>query len=87
MSKRLKLYEVVCRGMASVTLGAHVCHGRAFVVAADPSAAYRVVREYLDAKGVGFDHERELDHVRLVAEVSEYPACGTRLFLAPEAQP
>ena len=70
----MKLYRVVCKGMI-------VSHGSAYVVANDPTEAYKKLRDYLDKKELGFRVDRELDKVVLIADESEYPDCGEQLFL------
>lgn len=71
-----KLYRVTCRGM---THGDQP-HGIAYVVAADPADAYKKVRASLDERNLGFAKERELDKIELLAEVGNYPECGTALY-------
>lgn len=78
MSK--KLYRVSCRGMQGAALGNKVSHGIAYVIAEDPAEAYAKLRTYLDIHDFGFDTDRELEKVELLAEVAEYPDCGIRLF-------
>lgn len=70
----MKLYRVVCKGMI-------VSHGSAYVVATDPTMAYLKLRDYLDKKDLGFRVDRELDRIILIADESEYPDCGEKLFL------
>ena len=67
-----KLYRVTCRGM---TCGDQH-HGIAYVVATDPSEAYKKVRSSLDERKLGFQKDRELDKIELLAEVGNYPECG-----------
>lgn len=71
-----KLYKVTCRGM---TYGDQP-HGIAYVVAANPSEAYKKVRASLNERNLGFQKERELDKIELLAEVGDYPECGTALY-------
>lgn len=79
MSK--KLYRVTCRGMQGAALGNKVSHGVAYVIAEDTAEAYAKLRAYLDMKDFGFDQDRELEKIELLAEVAEYPDCGIRLFV------
>ncbi len=51
------------------------------VVATDPTKAYQIVRKWLDDKKYGFDKDRELDSVELLADDYEYPDTPHRLFL------
>lgn len=67
------LYRVTCVGMTA-------SHGVAYVVARDAAAAYRRVRDDLDARDLGFHKERALDRVELLAEDAPYPGCGRRLY-------
>ena len=78
MSENFKLYEVVLRGMSS---GTGTIYGRSYVVAKDSHRAYQIVREFLDKKDIGFDSDREMKEVGLLAENAEYPNCKTILFL------
>jgi hypothetical protein len=78
MSK--KLYKVTCRGMQGAALGNKVSHGIAYVIAEDPAEAYAKLRTYLDMKDFGFDQDRELEKIELLAEDAGYPDCGSRLF-------
>lgn len=75
----MKLFRVNLRGMKSSYGGP--AYGCSYVVAEDSNAAYLLLREYVDKKDLGFDNERELESVELIAEDSEYPRCGTILFL------
>jgi len=52
-----------------------------YVVAENSDEAYRKVRNFLDSKDWGFREDRELKCVTLIAENTEYPACGTQLFV------
>ncbi|GAF76861.1 unnamed protein product [marine sediment metagenome] len=75
----MKLFRVTCRGMVNVA--GNVAYGVAYVVAKDAGAAYRKLRSYLDEKDLGFDGDRELSMIELLAEDVEYPDCGTCLYL------
>ena len=79
MKETNKLYFVKCKGMTISSTG--TAHGLSYVVAKDSAEAYRKVREYLDDNDLGFDRDRELSSVRLVAEDADYPDCGTKLFM------
>ena len=76
----MKLYLVECRGM-TVAIQGEIVHGKAYVIANDPGAAYDQLREFLDKKDLGFRNQRELLSVTLLAEMGDYPSCGMRLFL------
>jgi len=74
-----KLYRVVLRGMRGGCSG--VSYGVSYVVASDPTEAYNKVREFLDAKDLGFRHERELSQIDLLAEAYQYNNVGCMLYL------
>jgi hypothetical protein len=77
----VKLYLVKCRGMQNSALGSGTGHGTAYVVANDPAEAYQIVFESLRRRDLGFNHDRALDSVQLLAEEGDYPDCGTSLYL------
>ena len=52
-----------------------------YVVAEDPTAAYKKIRKDLDDRDYGFTKDRELRTITLVAETGEYPQCEKRLML------
>lgn len=60
---------------------AGVSYGVSYVVASDPTEAYNKVREFLDAKDLGFRHERELSQIDLLAEAYQYNNVGCMLYL------
>jgi hypothetical protein len=74
----MNLYRVTCRRMSDR-------HGVAYVVAADPGAAYKAMRAALDGQNLGFVHDRELRSVELLATTGFYPSTGTSLYLPTEA--
>lgn len=74
-----KLYKVTCRGMHG-GIGADIAYGVAFVIAENQDEAYQRVKERLDERKLGFDKERELSSVELIAEATEYPKCGHLLY-------
>ncbi|MCK5602954.1 hypothetical protein KAR91_13815 [Candidatus Pacearchaeota archaeon] len=73
MSETSKLYLISLKNMSE--------YNHHYVIANDPTSAYKKVREYLDEKDLCFPHEREMDSVKLMAEEAEYPDCKTRLFI------
>lgn len=79
----MRLYKVTCRGMQN-SIGGQTGYGVAYVVAQNPDRAYRMVRDYLDARSIGFRYERELQSVELLAEAYDYPDCGTILHVESE---
>lgn len=80
MSKPIKLFRVTCRGMHN-SLGSGQTHGIGYVVAENPQRAYECMRKSLDDRKLGFHSERELLTIELIADASEYPACGVTLYL------
>ena len=74
----MKLFKVTTR-FTPTTIG--IDYSQSYVVAEDPNKAYKMVRAFLDKEALGFDHERELKFVELIAEESRYTDIGTRLFL------
>jgi hypothetical protein len=80
----MKLYLVKLRGMRS-EIPSDTKWGESYVVAPDPTEAYRRVREYLADKDIGFSAERELDSITLLAEDVTYPECRVKLYLPKEA--
>lgn len=76
----MKLYRVILRGMTT-SLGSHVTWGISYVIAPNPTDAYEMVRQYLVDNKIGFDHDRELSSIELLADDEEYPDCNIRLYL------
>ena len=56
----MKLYEVVLRGVGK--------YRTSYVVAESTDIAYDIVRKYLDEKDIGFESDRELETITLLAE-------------------
>ncbi len=79
MKKEQKLYRVTLRGMTHNTTG--VVQGIAYVVATNAEEAYQKVRKRLDDKNFGFNEDRELDKVELLASTYEYTDTKTLLYL------
>ena len=69
----MKLYEVVLRGVDK--------YRTSYVVAESTDIAYDIVRKYLDEKDIGFESDRELETITLLAENTDYPACQTNLYI------
>lgn len=76
-----RLYIVRCCGMTVGTGGKDLANGVAYVIAEDAESAYQKVKSNLDERKIGFDREREMDSVTLLAEEGHYPKCAHRLFL------
>lgn len=73
-----KLYKVECRGLKYNSTG--VIHGISYVIAEDPTSAYNKVKKHPDGCDIGFDAERELLSIELIAEDYSYSATRTMLF-------
>lgn len=78
------LFLVKCRGM-QLALGGSSGHGIAYVIADDAGEAYRIVKEDLEKRGLGYDHDRALESVTLLAEESDYTQI-TKLYAASATQ-
>lgn len=75
----MKLFRITLRGMTYSTTG--VIHGVSYVVAEDPTSAYKKVRDSLDTKGLGSRKDRELDKIELIAGSYDYTYNGHILYL------
>lgn len=75
MDETLKLFKVNLAGFCNGP------YGSCMVVSVDPTSAYETVRAYLDENGLGFDKDRVLKSIELVAECADYPDASSRLFL------
>ena len=51
-----------------------------YVIAIHPSEAYNKVRAFLDENKIGFEKDRELKQITLLAENAKYPDCATRII-------
>lgn len=74
-----KLYRVTLRGMTYNSTG--VAYGISYVIAFNPDEAYQKVKKSLDDNDIGFDRERQLDKIELIAENYRYTTTGTFLYL------
>jgi len=81
----MKLYQIRCRGMTYHT-GGQTAHGIAYVVAPDAETAYQTLRKHLNEKNLGFEHERELDEMSMIADSEYYSACPIKLFVHPTTE-
>lgn len=79
----MKLYKVILRGVHGIT---GINYHESFVVATDPTTAYKVIRDFLDIKNIGFVNEREMDRIELIADINQYSECKTMLFLPNEVK-
>lgn len=69
----MKLWKVVLRGVGK--------YRESYVVAENSVVAYSIVRTFLNDNDLGFEHERELDNITLLAENVQYPDCETNLYI------
>lgn len=74
-----KLYRVTLRGMTFSSSGP--TYGTSYVVAKNTDEAYKKVYNFIKEKDLGFDHERGLNMIELLAEDYEYTDTGTILYL------
>lgn len=63
------------------SIAGDVAYGISYVVADGPTEAYNIVRKFIDKEDLGFDSDRVLEKVELIAEAEQYPDCGTMLFI------
>lgn len=68
----MKLYEITLRGLSMP---------RFYVVAADPTEAEVILSKDLKQKDWGFDEDREIKTIELLAEQADYPRCKHRLLI------
>lgn len=68
-----KLYKVTVRGLRLIG------RNEFYVLADNPDKAYTTVRDFLDKNDYGFDWERELDSVNLIASTNKFDSI-TMLF-------
>ena len=61
-----KLYKVIVRGF--------IGRNEFYVLADNPDKAYTIVRNFLDENDYGFEPERELDSITLIASANKYDA-------------
>ncbi len=71
-----KLYKITLQGLQSTKPQMNI----SYVIAEDPTSAYDMVREFLDDEDYGHVEDRGLQTIELVAENSNYPNCGVKLF-------
>lgn len=76
MSETKKLFKVKLRGFEIDRTEYSTC----YVIATHPTEAYEVVKKYLDEQDLGFEEERALQSIELIAEDDEFPECDHRLF-------
>jgi hypothetical protein len=59
-----KLYKVTVRGF--------IGNNEFYVLADNPDKAYTIVRNFLDKNAYGYDCDRELDSIILIASANKY---------------
>lgn len=74
----MKLYRVNLKGMKD---GMGTIYGMPYVVANDSAEALKKVQEYIQKRDLGFECEREMESIELLAEEGDYPKCGVQLYL------
>lgn len=75
----MKLYKVTLQGMLHSTTGK--VYGVSYVVAETMDEAYGKVRSFLDAQKLGWDKERELHTIEVIAEEKQYGDLKNMLFI------
>lgn len=75
-----KLYKVTLRGLTG-NYGRGMCYGVSYVVADNSDEAYKKVKEFLDDEDIGYNRDRELLSIELLAEDLGPTNVGTILFL------
>lgn len=66
-----KLYKVTVRGF-NITSRGDMGLKESYVVAYNPDKAYATVRAFLDKNDYGFEWERELDSINLIASTNKF---------------
>lgn len=56
-------------------------YGISYVIADDPTQAYDKLKSYLDEHNLGFESERCLEKIELMADEEKYNDTGHMLFL------
>jgi hypothetical protein len=77
MDSTFKLYKVTLQNSVMKPCGV------SYVVALSTDEAYKQVRDYLEKKDWGFNQDRELEMVELIAEDYEYTNLSHKLFISP----
>lgn len=76
----MKLYLVKLRGMQSAYSG-NIRYGRSYVLADGPSSAIKKVQNFVNKQDLGFEWERELESIELLADEDRYNDTGTMIFV------
>ena len=79
MENKIKLYKITLRGMKYSSTG--IAYGISYVIAENSDEAYQKVKKFLKNENLGFDNERELDKVELIADSYRYTDVGCLLHL------
>ena len=73
-----KLFRVTLRGLSNYNLPNYK---ETYVLADTPTEAYEKVYKFVKENNLGFDCDRELHSVELVAEANEYTTAPYYLFV------
>jgi len=73
----MNLYKITLHGMIS---GVNRIYGESYVVAEDPQKAYIKVKEFLDNEDIGFDTDRMLKSIELIASV-DFEESNYKLYI------
>ena len=74
----MKLYRVKLKG--SPSHGSVDCY-TPYILANDPTEAYKKIRKILDEKDYGFESDREMQSIELLADDYEYNECKNLLIV------
>lgn len=74
----MKLWLVNLQGMHFNSIGAP--HGEAYVLAETADEAIGKLQKYVNDNNLGFQKDREIKSIELVADSIKYPDCGMRLL-------
>lgn len=74
-----KLYRVRLKGMCSSVSG--TCYGIPYVIAHNPTEALKKVQDYIEERDLGFQCDREMDRIELLAEEGDHPECKIQMYL------
>lgn len=72
-SEMMKLFKVILQGYGR--------YGTSYVMAKDPTSAYKKVKDYLDDNDLGFPKDRELESIELIADSDYYGNIATKIYL------
>jgi hypothetical protein len=73
----MRLYRINLKGSLNIC-------GTPYVIANDPGEAYGIVKKFLQEEDVGYDKDREMRNIELLADTVQYPPCGDMLFISKD---